>query len=102
LDIGVLAFECCFSNLTSDAVYKLRFDFFFFRVTNLLSSLCPNRIGSFSTYKANNNKCEDAFNPTPSGQVARWDHGMSPLDLRSKLGGLLRKKSRLPVAASAY
>jgi hypothetical protein len=32
---GVLAFECCFSNLMSDTVYGLRAGFFLFALANL-------------------------------------------------------------------
>jgi hypothetical protein len=40
---GVLAFECCFSNLTSAAVYGLRVGLVFFALANLFSS---NRDGT--------------------------------------------------------
>jgi len=37
-DTGVLAFECCFINLMSPAVYSLRAAFFLFPLANSFSS----------------------------------------------------------------
>jgi hypothetical protein len=48
-DTGVLAFECCLSNLMSDAVYGLRVGLVFFALANLISS---NWMALSSTYSA--------------------------------------------------